>query len=506
MSLIFRGLKRLTGYKETEWVAFKEDDKIAKVTEISTKGFDQKQRKVVVTLKDESEVIEKDTIELFTRNEIFCENAHKQFVVENAINFIPRIMLGFRPDYAVQLSMRFIIRLVSGHTEIEEICKIIENNERLVKYFTHIYEFSIHIYKGGLCYNQNDYNEELNKEVIQSYIELANCERYEEQESLFLNQTILAVWGDKNTWFTNSDEIKKWDTQIFIRNDQEDICIFRSEFVCVTCGQYFSSNKELATHVTTHDKKVCNWCEYEFQEYSSFLVHTLTFCKRPICSKKCLYCDQDKNNCSCKKAQDQLFKFIHNWVKEQHNTVYTEDLYSIIFDYYRKTDHQLEMLKEDQERTYTGLKEQELSSKLLPLLPKISILGENVIWEGKQDINFGKIKQAYVDNFESYQDIEKRQLKWMSGLRTKCVKADCNEPFSSLHVMNDHTLCVFARDMTHNEIPFRYEADSFEKHISIHKVKGEGNFYCVICQKEIFSSDGMVRISEIINHFSEHSL
>ena len=34
MSLIFRGLKRLTGYKETEWVAFKEDDKIAKVTEI----------------------------------------------------------------------------------------------------------------------------------------------------------------------------------------------------------------------------------------------------------------------------------------------------------------------------------------------------------------------------------------------------------------------------------------------------------------------------------------
>ena len=72
--------------------------------------------------------------------------------------------------------------------------------------------------------------------------------------------------------------------------------------------------------------------------------------------------------------------------------------------------------------------------------------------------------------------------------------------------MNDHTLCVFARDMTHNLIPFRYGADSFEKHISIHKVKGEGNFYCVICQKEIFSSDGTVRISEIINHFSEHTL
>ena len=30
------------------------------------------------------------------------------------------------------------------------------------------------------------------------------------------------------------------------------------------------------------------------------------------------------------------------------------------------------------------------------------------------------------------------------------------------------------------------------------------HFFCVICQKEIFSSDGNVRISEIINHFSEH--
>ena len=87
MSLIFRGLKRLTGYEKQEWVAFKET-RLDQVTEISTKGFDQKQRKVVVTLKDESEVIEKDTIELFTRNEIFCENAHKQFVVESRVKVL----------------------------------------------------------------------------------------------------------------------------------------------------------------------------------------------------------------------------------------------------------------------------------------------------------------------------------------------------------------------------------------------------------------------------------
>ena len=94
MSLIFSGLKRLAGYKETDPVEFNET-RLDQVTEISTKGFDQKQRKVVVTLKDESEVIEKNTIELFTRNENCCENSNKQFVVNNAIYFIPRIMLGF---------------------------------------------------------------------------------------------------------------------------------------------------------------------------------------------------------------------------------------------------------------------------------------------------------------------------------------------------------------------------------------------------------------------------
>ena len=151
---------------------------------------------------------------------------------------------------------------------------------------------------------------------------------------------------------------------------------------------------------------------------------------------------------SCKKSQDQLFKFIHNWVKDQTNTTYTEDLYSIIFYYYQKEDHQLEKLKEYQGRKYTGLSEQDLNERLTTNMPNITIIGNTILWEGKQDINFGKIKRAYADNFENYQDIERHQLKWLSGLRTKCVKADCNEPFSSIHISSSHftyTLCSSTR-------------------------------------------------------------
>ena len=121
----------------------------------------------------------------------------------------------------------------------------------------------------------------------------------------------------------------------------------------------------------------------------------------------------------------------------------------------------MEKLNEDQGRKYTGLSEQDLNERLATNMPNITILGDTILWERKQDINFGKIKRAYADNFENYQDIERHQLKWLSGLQKKCIKADCNEPFSSIHISSTHTLCVAAQDLTHDEIPYRYELSAF---------------------------------------------
>ena len=84
----------------------------------------------------------------------------------------------------------------------------------------------------------------------------------------------------------------------------------------------------------------------------------------------------------------------------------------------------------------------------------------------------------------------------MSGLRTKCVKADCNEPFSSNHVMNVHTLCVAARDMTHGEIPFRYGATGFSNHIITHKIKNEKPLICTKCNIIVQNT-----ILEIVENF-----
>ena len=58
---------------------------------------------------------------LFSRNERFCQYTQKVFVLENVINFVPRIFFWFKIDYAVQLALRFIVRIISGSEDEDEI-------------------------------------------------------------------------------------------------------------------------------------------------------------------------------------------------------------------------------------------------------------------------------------------------------------------------------------------------------------------------------------------------
>ena len=114
-------------------------------------------------------------------------------------------------------------------------------------------------------------------------------------------------------------------------------------------------------HLGTHERMICGLCQYEFNDYASFLVHTLTFCKQPICSSDCLYCGKEMNNCLCMKNQEKLFRIIYKWVTDnQHNTVFSEDLIHIIFDYYCSQENEDKFEAPDHENQYIEVSEQEL--------------------------------------------------------------------------------------------------------------------------------------------------
>ena len=96
-----------------------------------------------------------------------------------------------------------------------------------------------------------------------------------------------------------------------------------------------------------------------------------------------------------------------------------------------------------------------MNTNLTKLIPQISILGNRIIWEGEGEVDFYSNKESYQENFNNYQEIEQYKLKWISGIRNKCVKLEYGIQFISIHVMEEHTLCVCAKDMNENEIPFR---------------------------------------------------
>ena len=73
----------------------------------------------------------------FQRNERFCEYTQKVFVLENVINFVPRIFFG--------LAIRFI-RLEDS----EELSGIIEANPGIARYFCEYAEIVEYWYKGGI--------------------------------------------------------------------------------------------------------------------------------------------------------------------------------------------------------------------------------------------------------------------------------------------------------------------------------------------------------------------
>ena len=118
-------------------------------------------------------------------------------------------------------------------------------------------------------------------------------------------------------------QVCKYGSMLVCKHASMEVCTYMQvcKYACMQVCKY-------ASMLTKAKRYVC-------LQLRHFLVHTLTFCKRPICSTKCLYCGKVMNECSCMKAQEKLFKFIYTWVKgNSDNTVFSEDLIHIIFDYY----------------------------------------------------------------------------------------------------------------------------------------------------------------------------
>ena len=74
-------------------------------------------------------------------------------------------------DYAVQLAVRFIVNIISGSEDGEEISGIIEANPGIAKYFCEYAEIVEYCYKGGVVKNHLR-NEILYNQILGAMVEI----------------------------------------------------------------------------------------------------------------------------------------------------------------------------------------------------------------------------------------------------------------------------------------------------------------------------------------------
>ena len=119
MSIIFSGLERVD--QETEenlnWYYFDVTDVTSIEGELNPMSLQiDTENEILLSQCFETEYIpyQHGSTEVITTNEKYLVNGQKMIALENAVFFVPRIFFCFRPGYACQLSIRFIVKKLTG--------------------------------------------------------------------------------------------------------------------------------------------------------------------------------------------------------------------------------------------------------------------------------------------------------------------------------------------------------------------------------------------------------
>ena len=338
MSVIFSGLERLNQGLDNQlnWYYFD-------VTDITTVNGEKNLSKLLIDeeheiLLDQCFELEHEpgtSTEVITTSEKFLLNGQKMIVLENAVFFVPRIFFCFRPAYACQLSIRFIVKLLTGIEEPSGVVFVIRNNyKNLTQYFGDIKIIVEFIHTGRMLKTPSQFSSELIKQILMSLVEYFSIQIADE----FFNVAVshLIGFGDGTLILNNDQQIRTCDEDFYKDLKNKELCMFTADFCCVVCTQYFSKNTELKNHIKQHSQLACLECEINFENYEYLLVHKLTFCHSPCLLKKCLHCKNEAAKCMCAKMHRALQKSIKLWMEtEKENGALQMGLFSLIFQYYR---------------------------------------------------------------------------------------------------------------------------------------------------------------------------
>ena len=283
MSFIFSGLERID--QETEdnlnWYYFDVTDVTTIEGELNPMSLQiDTENEILLNQCFEAEYDQHASTEVITTSEKYLVNGQKMIVLENVVFFVPRIFFCFRPAYSCQLSIRFIVRLLTGIEESAGVEWVIRNNVKsLTRYFKNIQIISEFIYSGKMLQMPSQFNEELTKQIMMSLVEYYSMQISDQFFNVAVSHLIRS--GDTSSILNNDQQIRTCEESVYKNLKNAEICMLTSDFCCVVCSQYFSKNTELKNHIKGHNQLACLECKIDFNSYEYLLVHKLTFCHTP---------------------------------------------------------------------------------------------------------------------------------------------------------------------------------------------------------------------------------
>ena len=103
------------------------------------------------------ETEETNQIKFYSNNERFIQNSLKQNLLLNVQDFVPKIFFWFRPAYCVQLSVRYMIKLLLGEQN-DNIERAISTNPSLYKFFLNGHSLGKYIYTWEFLQNPETFH------------------------------------------------------------------------------------------------------------------------------------------------------------------------------------------------------------------------------------------------------------------------------------------------------------------------------------------------------------
>ena len=128
-------------------------------------------------------------------------NSQKQHLLLYVEGYLPTIIFWFRPVYAVQLGVRFVVQALAGTDEKTHIEATIVKNSQIYRFFIKLWKILLSIYRDGGKTNKGFIGITLWNQIYAGLLEMENLHRGEHMRLPQVNIKLLKLWGDNTKMF-----------------------------------------------------------------------------------------------------------------------------------------------------------------------------------------------------------------------------------------------------------------------------------------------------------------